>query len=121
MQLYFEPGPFYNQSYETSLPASLEQVQDHFKTFYAEYQKLSILLDDMFTRSNENTMLFFAGQEIKHKINTADYWVKHAEFQKLKTYYQHLLNAVRLKFNFWLNDLIPQPAKPKRRSRNKAK
>lgn len=109
----FEPTPFWNSEWENVLP-TLEEIKVHFHEMLELYKKYEHSLDEQYSNTMNNALVS-SGQPGEYKdFDRAAYEAEAKEFHKLKLYYQHLLNAVRLKYNFWLNDLLPNNQKQKR-------
>ena len=105
MTLLFQPEPFYQTKFEAALP-SLPATKEHFLVFLDQYMALAQSLEADYAATTANLEIFLGapGQYVK----VENYQQRHTHFQVLKDYYKLLLNACRRRYDFWLNDIIPE-------------
>lgn len=117
-QFLFEPGVFYNPDIESKLP-SLEDTKAHFLLFLNEYFKLDAYLTKEYANSMNNFEVFLGAEGNYINVDTDKYNELHSYFQKLRSYYQDILNACRRKYDFWLNDILPEQYKTAKKTKRR--
>lgn len=117
MKLFFEPTPFYNADCEKHIPV-LEDCKKHFFQLYAEYSRLGAICEKGYNDRFSNLITYTSGKgEIVEQLTTDQYYNLSKEYHRLKDYYSLLLNAVRRVHDFWLNDLLPEQPRKKRKNK----
>ena len=120
MRLFFEPTPFYEAAHEAALPNESDLVGYFLDEFYPYYMELTNRVKTAYKITTENTRNFYGGTgKIVNTPDTKNYQAIHAEHLKLSDYYGLLLNAARLKYGIWLNDLLPVKKDDKPRTKRK--
>lgn len=117
----FKTEAFYNKKYENYL-TDLDNTKENFLLMLDKYFELSHILDAAYKVRFENLKVYMGGNGIiKKQLTTTQYENLGKEFHAIKDYYQMLLIACKNKFDFWLNDIMPDkyktPTKKKRKSK----
>lgn len=117
----FKIEPFYNSNWENQLP-SLEDTKKHFIEFLDVYFELGNILHTNYSNSMVNFETFLSKKGEFVKTLPSDEYNKLGDYyHQLKDYYSMLLNACRRKYDFWLNDILPDKYKtPKTKKRRQA-
>jgi len=111
IKLLFTLEPFYNCKWDNELP-NLEDTKKHFLLFIDTYFEIGNILHTNYSNSmvNFETFLGKKGEFVKTMpINEYESLVSY--YHTLKNYYGMLLNACRRRYNFWLNDILPDKYK----------
>jgi len=112
-KLLFEIEPFYNSKWENELP-NLEDTKKHFIKFLDVYFELGNILHTNYSNSMINFEIFLGNKgAFVNTMPSDDYNELGEYYHKLKNYYGMILNACRRKYDFWLNDILPEKYKSK--------
>jgi hypothetical protein len=109
----FKIEPFYNSKWENELP-NLEDTKKHFIEFLDVYFELGNILHTNYSNSMINFELFLGKKgTFVNTMASDDYNELGKYYHELKNYYGMILNACRRKYDFWLNDILPEKYKSK--------
>jgi len=104
MKLLFQPEATYQTKFEDALPGLLATKQ-HFLDFLIVFKDLGDSLAQDYAATTANFEIWL-GAPGAYKDVTG-YQERHTQYQQYRSYYSLLLNACRRKYDFWLNDIIP--------------
>lgn len=109
----FKIEPFYNSKWENELP-NLEDTKKHFIEFLDVYFELGNILHTNYANSIVNFEIYLGIKGNFVKTLPSDKYNELADYyHQLKDYYGLLLNVCRRKYDFWLNDILPDKYKSK--------